>query len=781
MRYKVLTIILFLLAFSLPAQIKKAALSQKQADAILKSGLQVSDSVLYHIAKAQLQFSDLGANVQVFSDVSFIVVTWSPVKGAKGYNVYRKQGSSGYQKINKQLITWPTDASKTDKLFDKLLPSSSCSWERDHIRSAAMAEFYPQFIDTSRAKVFRFLGKSYYQVLLIIGEAYADSSITQGKSYTYRIKYLDSKKKEHDHGNVATVIAGQLPTVSKPTGLKASSGDSKILLLWNDPPSTELVAGYNVYRMASLKTGYERINKRPVYATIAVDLNGNELNPSRYGFLDTTAVNYTTYAYKVVPRGPLGKAGTESDMVTAMSKDLTLPAMPANLEILAEKSNALALTWNYVTRDVRGRKEAAKLYRIYRYNDYNTAVADTGKGTTHMLATVIEQTTLKSPPGKHYAFLAGDTTRTYTDNKVVPEKVYWYRISCVDTAGNIGHKTYAHSAILPDYEPPDPPTLIQAYGFEKYILITWAKPDMNNPINQDLTGYMVYRGICGGDYVKKNREWVYAPYPLHLLADITHKDTLSYKDTSVPDGSPICYRYALKAYDKAQNLSSMSDSVCERRQDKTPPDPPVITALQARNDAIKLTCVSAPIQDMKGFIVERRQESEKTFKVVYADSVPEKVACDDIPVSADSVIASKVNRLEFTDKNVAAEKVYWYQVRAFDYNGNQSKPSPRISTFTYEMMSMAKPMDLQAAYLRYRVELAWVPDANHYSKSLRGFVVFRSFGKDGVYRQISGFISQNEFIDKNVQLGMHYWYKVQAFDRNGDRSALSDAVGIVTK
>ena len=718
--------------------------------------------------------------LSAYVDTHFVLLKWTAMKGAKGYNLYRKPEGGSYQKLNSTPLTWPTDQTKTMNLFNKLMPAAQFQLERDHIKKTTGAEFYPQFIDKNKELVFRRLGNIYYQIALIIGEAYADSSVQSGKVYYYKVKYIDENNVETDFANEVKVTAGKVKKIAKPTGLKAEAGDSQILLIWDDPPPSDTLAGYHVYKATSSTGPFSRRDSIPALVKVKVNLKGDSLKPPQYGFLDNDVKNYTTYFYRIAPRNPLGRVGPMSDMVKAKPQDLTPPHIPKNINITPLKTNALYLTWNWVNKDTRvpkPRPEAIGKYHIFRYTDYNTALADTAATSQYSIGSVSEPSVI----------IIGDTVRSYIDKNVIPEAVYWYRISCKDTAGNVSRKSAALSGILPDYEPPDPPTNISAEGYGDYILVAWNPPSQMEKKNKDLAGYLLYRGICGGyhEVIKRDEGnlYVYHPYPLHLLADITDKDSTKYKDYSLPKGSPICYRYALKAYDKAQNLSAMSDSVCERLRDKTPPDPPVITALKARDKAIQIKCVAAPIQDMKGFIVERSLNRGGPYTIVHSDSIPKAATCGEIPSSVDSIIAKKVNLLSYLDKSVDPEKVYWYQVRAFDHDGNKSESSPPISTFTFEIKSFPKPANLKAVLKKQRdgtcsVDLSWTSGIVRTSKSFLGFVVFRSFTKDHGYRQISQPIKDTLFKDTIVAPGLTCWYKVQAFDSNGDRSPISDAVNI---
>ncbi len=718
--------------------------------------------------------------LQTYVDTHFIFLSWMPVNKAKGYNLYRRVANQSYKKINKQLIVWPTDKTKTIATYQKILPHPKFKLERIHIQRATIPKgkeiYYPPFTDPKLEPVLRYLGKIYYQVALIIGQGFADNTVTAGTTYTYKITWVDQGNKEIEFGGEVSVTAGKIKKLSKPTGVKAEAGDSEILLLWNDPPAVDTLAGYHVYKSTSATGPFTRCDSVPILTRVPVDLRGDSLKPAPFGFLDPEVKNYTTYYYRIASRNPLGRVGPMSNIVSVMPRDLTPPELVKNMDITPLKTNQLLITWNWVSKDVKKRVEVVKQYHIFKYSDYQLALADTA-ATSQAAIGVVTEPSIR---------LISDTVRSYTDTNVIPEQVYWYRISCEDTAGNIGHKSAALSGILPDYEPPDSAVMSAAEGFDNYIQVSWNPPDLTIKKNQDLTGYLLYRGICGGynEIIKRDEGdvYIYHAYPLHLLADITDKDTTTYKDYSLPKGSPICYRYALKCYDKAQNLSVMSDSLCERLRDKTPPDPPVITALQARSKSLKIECIAPPVQDMKGFIIERSENKMGPYKIVYSDSIPPRAKCGDFPALVDSVLALKVNQLVYVDPNLVPDKIYWYRAKAFDYDGNKSASSPPVSSYTYEINKLSKPGPLKADLIKQRdgncfVKLSW-KKLNSIDENFMGYVVYRSLNKKNGYRQLNQPTPIPEYKDTSVMQSMTYWYKVQAFDKGGDRSPVSDAVSV---
>ena len=68
--------------------------------------------------------------------------------------------------------------------------------------------------------------------------------------------------------------------------------------------------------------------------------------------------------------------------------------------------------------------------------------------------------------------------------------------------------------------------------------------------------------------------------------------------------------------------------------------------------------------------------------------------------------------------------------------------------------------------------IEWKPA---YEKDYAGFVVFRSSDPTTGYRQISPIIRDNKFLDNTVIGNKDYYYKVQYFAKNGNRSLVSTA------
>ena len=85
-----------------------------------------------------------------------------------------------------------------------------------------------------------------------------------------------------------------------------------------------------------------------------------------------------------------------------------------------------------------------------------------------------------------------------------------------------------------------------------------------------------------------------------------------FDDFSVPEGSPLCYAYWVRAYDQAGNLYDGDSGCprpgeyrCGRLLERTPPPVPVMTGLRGGNHGVLVEWVASPTQDLRAFHVYR--------------------------------------------------------------------------------------------------------------------------------------------------------------------------------
>ncbi len=774
----------------------------------------------------------------VVAGKTFILLKWQHKEGVRAYNLYRREIPSGRISavpINSKPIKLMSDCDN----IKAVIPEGSAEWQaivnilrgppKKKVKTTGpevggvsvmaptvvgpgqfVGTAVPSLLDLGACEISSVsdtsktyedllaLSSRFWKVGVVMGQAYVDSNVVVGKKYMYMIAPADVKrgfvpgKKSVEESirdikpiDTAVVVAGTVLPLPAPSGVNTIAGDNKVMVRWNEIGTA---SGYDVYR-SSASASPVKINGADIVEKCTLDFKENKI-PEKNCFIDFMRwdgtgyptlhevvapdsvygpYNGTTYQYKVRAYDALGRPGMFSSNVSATPVDETSPAVPYGITVEAYP-DGLQARWHQVTHDKLGHVELSGVqgYKVYRFNSADS---------------LADSTVVKSMlPDTFGAFPFFKDTDPLLFS-AYGEQTYWYRVRCIDKTGNISGLSPSAGNNLPDTTPPDPPRDLKAESHADHIALEWEKP---NPVPSDLAGYNIYRGVCGWDSVCVEYEqidpklylepmcikWEKRVYPMHLIGNMDYPDSLNYKDFTVPPGSPICYRYTIKAYDKSQNLSDTSKSVCQKLREETPPPPPVLAGLRARDRAIKVEWVSSPVQDLFGFIVERAGKEDGEYKRVSDTLIfPTAINCDDIPATniwaADSVFS-------FIDTTVEEKKVYWYRVRAADYGGNIGKPSVPIETYTYNLGPPPTPTDLKVKQPSGKCALLieWKPE---YDKEYAGFVVFRSSDPTTGYRQISPLLRGSKFLDNKVIGNKDYYYKVQYFDRNGNRSLVSTA------
>jgi len=770
---------------------------------------------------------------------TFILLKWPKMEGVKSFNLYRKEIPSisvSTKPINSKPIQLMTDCDDIKKIIPEgseewqaivnilngppklkfkagvkgnmIKGSPIVALKSTGKDMLAAVPTVPQvgfanlgacnisFVsDTSKTyRELQALTGKYWKVGVVMGQAYVDNNVVVGKKYMYAITPAKTPAKRKGASmeikpiDTATVIAGTVLPLPPPSGVTTIAGDNKVMVRWNEMGTA---SGYDVYRNA-LTSLYIKVNGADIVEKCTLDLEGNKISekncfidfmrwdgsgyPAEHEVVAPDSIygpyNGITYRYKVRAYDALGRPGMFSSNVPTLPEDKTPPAVPYGITVEAYP-DGLQPKWYQVTHDELGHVELSGIqgYKVYRFNSADS-LAD-----SIMINPMIPDTFGAFPFFKD------------TDPAIFSaygEKTYWYRVRSIDNEGNISGLSPSAGNNLPDTTPPTPPRDLVAKSHADHIALTWEKP---NPVPSDLAGYNIYRGVCGGDSVCVEYEqqkatthmptgdprctkWEWQPYPTHLVGNRDHPDSLKYNDFTVPPGSPICYRYTIKAYDRSQNLSDTSKSVCQKLREETPPAPPVIAGLKARDRSIKVEWVSSPVQDLFGFMVYRAEKESGHYKRVSDTLIfPEKIDCKDIPATnvwaADSVFS-------FVDTTVQEKKVYWYKIKAADYGGNIGEASVPIETYTYNIGPPPTPKNLQVTQPSGKCALLieWKPE---YDKDYKGFVVFRSSELSKGYRQISPIVKDSRYLDNTVIGNKDYYYKVQYFAKNGNRSLVSTA------
>jgi hypothetical protein len=696
-------------------------------------------------------------------------------------------------------------------------PGTLLNLQHDVLRAAALdpCVVLQRGLSDQEQALFDRLADANLRLRLARGWAAVDAKVVAGKSYTYELRAVFEHGNEMVLDRDVTIKAGHFILPNPPSGFDLLAGDSQILALWN---RNNYAFSYLLQRADSVGGTYQAVNESPVIYDITKDLQNQDLSSPRPGFVDFQRwdneglpvphsvrgididgpKNGTTYYYRVASCDILDRHGSWSTPQPATPVHSTPPSAPTDLRVdVNALPFCLALSWRKVTRDVRHHqiRDTVQTYKIYR-SDVPDALDDLSTLAAFQIGTATADPTDQ-----------GTITLSWLDLDPalrVPygEKDFWYRLRCVDAQGNESAPSAAIAGRVPDITPPGPTRVIGGDGHADRISVYWlpnAEPD--------LAGYQIWRSLCdrGRPYrpaldprdPHTDKEKLGA-CDFVLVGEVSiaqaHKmfgesGRISFDDSSVPSGSPVCYCYWVRAFDIARNLypgdrgcpASPDEYTCQRLYEETPPPAPIITALKARDRAVLVEWIASPVQDLRAFHVYR---SDKELGApVFAGCVlndgtvypgkwkGQKPDCNEIPAEVDPATIHGA----FLDERVEANRIYWYRVSALDWLGNESEAAdllriPAISTFTYSRELPGTPAVLSSAPASAEgcgLVVTWAPSyapAHH-----RGFLVFRSTSF-GHYRQVSALVQANSYEDRSAIRGIDYWYRVQSMAPDGSVS-----------
>ena len=495
-------------------------------------------------------------------------------------------------------------------------------------------------------------------------------------------------------------------------------------------------------------------------------------------YADTSAVNATTYDYKVRAVDGAGNRSGFSNTASATTPDTQNPTPPTQLNASSVSSTQVDLTWTAGTDNV-----GVTNYEIYRD------------------ATLL--TTL------------GAVT-SYTDSSVSPSTTYAYQLKAVDAAGNHSGFSNSSSATTPaptDGEnPTDPADLAATAVSPVRIDLTWtASVD-----NVGVSNYEIYRG---GSL-------------LTTIGNVT-----SFSDLTVHPGTT--YDYQVKAKDAAGNRSGFSNTATESTpadtQDPQPPSNLVASAISGTRIDLSWTAGSddvgvtnyeifrggsmlttvgnvttfsdTTVVNATSYSYEVRAMDAATHRSTFSNTASATTPDTEDPQPPSNLVASAIsgtridltwtagsdnvgvtnyeifrgasllttvgNVTSFSDTNAINGTSYSYKVRAMDAAAHRSTFSNTASATTPDTQDPLPPSNLVATVITAtRVDLSWTAGSDNVG--VTNYEIFRG----GSLLTTVGNVTS--YSDTTVLAGATYSYQVRAMDAAGHRSTLSNTATVTT-
>jgi len=333
-------------------------------------------------------------------------------------------------------------------------------------------------------------------------------TLTIDASYTGKGIFLVSAYKGSSHTNSALDFAYVL---KKPDAPALSVVDGHIKIKWDKTRIDQNANKIMIYRSVSGNT---------FSLIMTVDKNLEEV-------IDSSVSPNTAYYYILkAERKVSGKHADISPASSAVRIKITPPTAPTNLTASASSCSEARLSWT-----------------------------DNSDNEEHF---VVE----RKEEGGTYAeleMLDPDTT-TYTDSSVEGEKLYYYRVKAVNSAGDSGYSNEARVSVPECKTMPDAPTnLIGSAVSESEVHLSWS----DNSDNED--GFKIERKEEGGTY--------------SVIATV-NTNVSEYRDAGL--SADTLYYYRVKAFN-SKGESDYSNEVSVRTKSTPDTTPPVLTIASPTN------------------------------------------------------------------------------------------------------------------------------------------------------------------------------------------------------
>jgi fibronectin type 3 domain-containing protein len=544
------------------------------------------------------------------------------------------------------------------------------------------------------------------------GTQYTDrEQLDPEAQYFYRVSAIDASGNESSRSSVAGFSGSSTAILAAPANLRAVGAIGQIVVSWtavNDPN----LLGYLVFRSTTTTGTFNTITADTLFTTGQTE------------YIDQSVVPQTVYYYKIQTVIQDPELGLIRSIVSSFKdgqslEDETPPAAPTDLIVSLDDNNfkSVSLTWTPPTQDSNGGDLTGLVsYRIFRSRD---------TGNSFVLLTTISS-----------------TQAAYQDTSVELLTRYFYTVSAVDGASNVGTRSASVSVTTKGLATPS--NLVATSGVQK-ITLRW-----NANTEPELTGYEVLR----------------FNNPTDASPNATIPSILTtYVDTPVTAGQTFVYRVRAVG---VNNLQSDASNFASAQANEAPPvlaAPRNVTATGSIGQ-ITVTWSANTESELTGYRVLKYTDPSETTALATFSSV----------------------KTSLVDSPLAEGQTFVYRVQAIGTGGVSSDPSLFASATTLVDDSAPATPSPFAAVLNgsTTIQLSWsAPRKDSNGSNLTGlssFVIYRAVGSANAGLTALAAIdsTRRTYEDGSLEFNTTYIYQISAFDANGNESSRSSSVTLTT-
>ena len=374
---------------------------------------------------------------------------------------------------------------------------------------------------------------------------FTDNTVSAVTTYYYRIRATNAAGTSAWSNTAAATTPSPFPAT--PSGLTATAQSAtSVLLNWTDNATNE--TGFTIQRSTS--------------ATFPANPTSFTVGANVTTFTDTTAVQLTTYYYRVRAFNVAGPSAWSN--VANVTTPTTPPAAPSGLTATAQSATSVLLGWT------------------------DNATNETGF--------TIQRSTSSNFAGTPTSFLVGANVVTFTDTTVAAFTTYYYRACATNTAGASAWSNTA-TVTTPAAPPAAPSGLTATVQSATSVLLGWT----DNSTNE--TGFTIQRSASA--------TFTGTPTTFTVGANV-----VTFTDTSAV--ALTTYYYRLRATN-AVGSSAWSNTATVTTPDVIPAAPSTLTGSAVRitgnntQDSVTLNWVDNSTNET-GFRIQR--STSATFATV---------------------------------------------------------------------------------------------------------------------------------------------------------------------
>jgi hypothetical protein len=398
-----------------------------------------------------------------------------------------------------------------------------------------------------------------FEVALLMGVAWTDTTINPRDTYLYRLRSADPAiRMDTIRMGYVSVDAGIVTVPPKITDLRADFTDRLAMLQWPLWPASDHYTSYNIERSLD-GLDWEQRNEHTFLPIIQ--------NPDQeFAFYpDSLEANGRPYFYRIIGRTPFGTDGPPSDVIQGAGIPTAGAMAPFIRSVTRDATGGLILEWR-----VQGALTQVQSLEVLR--------AKKALGPYAPISVSLPA-----------------ATTSFTDPQ--PLATNYYKVLATDRYGRT-EESYSALGMPIDSIPPAAPENVRGVILKDgRVVLTW---DENT--EPDLSGYRVYLSN------KADQEF-------SLVSPRSEPGNYYVGQTTLNTLSRQLYAKVV-AQDFHQNNSEFSQFATLERPDTIPPTTPLFTAVVADSNGVTLAWAASESVDLDRHALYQRELGTEAWTLV---------------------------------------------------------------------------------------------------------------------------------------------------------------------